>query len=68
MERLMEELMARIPLEQINKLCDALRGLLIHISSIEKFDETEKERLITAVMAIDTASVVLVGHLNKERR
>lgn len=68
MARLTEGLMIRIPLEQISRLCDALRGLLLYVSNIGEFSEAEREKLIAAVIAVGMASVVLVGHSSKKER
>ena len=56
---------ARQLMTQVNSLCDVLHNLLLLLPDIEDFSIAEREKLVEAVIAIDSASVVLVYHAHK---
>lgn len=51
----------------INRQCDTLRNLLIWLANNGEFDELEAFQISKNVFEIDSASLILCGHMNDTR-
>ncbi len=56
----------KIFLELINRECDSLRGFLRLLADGDEFTQDECDRIMGAIYALDRASVILCGHINRQ--